>query len=149
MGKWKVAAVIAFFVMLTNCLLSLGPLEEVGPVTLMMLGVTHLVLRAPYLSLQLWEVPLMASSLGFSAFGAWSFQPEEPGFRVFFAAFVTLALSYGFACTASAPDTRWRREVLEPTRHFSRFSLPFLDFGLVFAPFLFPLLAVRYLLGSK
>jgi len=144
-----VASFIVLFVMLVNCWLALGPLEEVGPVTLVCLAVTHLVVRAPYCRLRLWELPLVALSLGCAAFGAWSFQPEEPGFRLFFAVFVTLAWCYGLACTASAPDTRWRREVLEPTRRFSRYSLPFVDFGLVFAPFLFPLLALRYFWGSR
>ncbi len=89
----------------------------------------------------------MESSLAGCAYGAWTFQPEEHGFRAFFANFATLGLSYGFACTATSAGTPWRRQVLEPTRKFSRL-LPFLDFGLVFAPFVFPILAMRYFLAG-
>lgn len=150
MRKWKIAALIGLLVLIVDCGLALGPLEELQPVTLVWWGVTHLVLRAPFRVLKLWELPLVALSLALAGYGAWSFRPdEEQGLRVFFASFVVLALSYGFAWTASPSGTRWRREVLEPTRSFSRFSLPFLDFGLVFAPFLFPLLALRYLLRSR
>ena len=149
MGKWKAAAVIGLFVLGFDCYFELGPRQELVPVTMVWAGVTHLVLRGPYRPLTLWELPAVALSLALAGLGGWSFLPDEPGFRLFFAAFVTLALSYGFACTASAPNTRWRREVLEPTRRFSHFSLPLLDIGLTLAPFLFPLLALRYLLRPK
>lgn len=134
--------------MIGNCWNPDIPREEVAPVTLMLLGITHWVVRAPYRSLPLWEIPLVLVSLAGCAYGAWSFEPEEAGFRVFFAAFATLALAYGFACTATPAGTPWRRQVLEPTRKFSRHSLPFLDFGMVFAPFVFPILALRYFLGG-
>lgn len=132
--------------MIANCWNPEVPQQEVAPATLMVLATTHWVLRAPYRPLPYWEIPLILLSLAGCAYGAWCFEPEEPGFRYFFALFATLALSYGFACTATRAGTPWRRQVLEPTRKFSRFSLPFLDFGLVFAPFVFPILALRYFL---
>lgn len=146
MKKWKAAAIFACLVMIGNCWNPEIPQQEVRPTTLMLMGITHWVLRAPYRPLRFWEVPLMLLSLASCGYGAWTFQPEEPAFRVFFATFCTLALAYAFACTASASGTAWRLQVLEPTRKFSRFSLPFLDFGLVFAPFVFPILAFRYFL---
>ena len=145
MGKWKALTLVATLIMLVNCLAARWdakiPAEEVVPVTAMMLSITHAVWRGPYRALRWWEWPVLVGSLALAGWGAFRFQGEG---EVFFACFVVLALSYGYACTASLPDTRWRREVLEPTRGFTRYSLPFFDFGLVFAPFVFPLLALRY-----
>lgn len=137
-------------VLLFACWKSSVPLDEVVPVTAMMVAITHAVWRGPYRALRWWELPGLAGSLALAGWGAWNFKPgEDVGFRLFFAAFVVLALSYGIACTATPCDSRWRRQVLEPTRRFAGYSIPFVDFGLVFAPFLFPILATRYFLRGE
>ena len=148
----KIVAVFMSMVMIFNCLAALNgadlPLQEVGPATLVLLGLTHLALRAPYRRARAWEWPIMGLSLALASWGAFLFRPngdsQEPLFQAFFAAFVGLALLFGFVSTASAPDTAWRREVLEPTRKVTGISLPGIELGLVFAPFVFPFLAARF-----
>ena len=148
--KWRVLSLIAVGAMLAVCWMSRFdrgiPSNEVVPVTLMMLAVTPTIWRAPYSLLRWWEVPGLLACLGLAGWGAWTFHPQDDfGFRCFFSVFVVLALAYAVACTSSAPGTRWRRQVLEPTRRFSAYSLPFLNIGLALAPFLFPILTLRYL----
>lgn len=148
----KILAVFLSLVMIVNCLAAWNgagiPLREVGPTTLVLLGLTHLALRAPYRPAPAWEWPFMALSICLASGGAFLFQPDgesqDPLFQPFFAAFVGLALLFGLVSTSSAPDTEWRRQVLEPTRNITGVSLPGIDLGLVFAPFVFPLLAARF-----
>lgn len=152
MKKWKIAYLIACLVMVANHWLNPELRSEVDPVTLMMLGLLVVLLRAPYRPLRLWELPLFALCLVFCGSGAWFCTPaQDRGFRVFFTAYMSLAAGFGLSWTASARDTRWFKEVLEPTRKFSHFSLPTLDIGFALAPFAFPLLALRYRLrqGSR
>ena len=153
MRKWKLLCLSASLLMLFACWRCRFdptiPAGEVVPVTAMVVAITHAVWRGPYRSLRWWEAPGLLTSLLLAGWGAWSFKPEEDsGLRAFFAAFIVLGLSYGIACSATPPDSRWRRQVLDPTRRFAGYSIPFVDFGLVFAPFLFPILALRYLLRS-
>ncbi|MBN9416915.1 hypothetical protein ABS71_02280 [bacterium SCN 62-11] len=153
MRKGKLFCLTASLLMLFACWRSQFdpsiPAGEVVPVTAMMVAITHAVWRGPYRPLRWWHAPGLLTSLLLAGWGAWTFQPqEETGLRAFFTAFIVLALSYGIACTATLPDTPWRRHVLEPTRRFAGYSIPFVDFGLVFAPFLFPILALRYFIRS-
>lgn len=143
--KWQIAYLIACLVMVANHWLNPELRSEIDPVALMMLGLLVVALRSPYRPLCLWDWPLFGLSLTLCGSGAWLFTPrQEGGFRMFFAAYMTLADGFGLSWTASARDRRWFKEVLEPTRKFSHFSLPMLDIGLALAPFAFPLLALRY-----
>lgn len=123
------------------------PLEEVGPVTLLVGGLLPLAWRAPYRRWRWWDVPLVTLSLGLVALGAFSFRPEEsvePAFQAFFAVYVVLATAYGYFCTATPADSARRRGVIAPVKRLSHWGLPGLDLGLVLAPLLFPFFWLRY-----
>jgi hypothetical protein len=124
------------------------PLDEVAPAGLVTLSVAHLLFRLPYRRWSKWEAPLVLVSIGLAAFGALTFrpydQPPEFGFQLFFAAFVGLAVSYGFFCSAVPKHSPLHAAIIEPTKKFSSFGLPGLDIGLVFAPFVFLALLLGY-----
>ena len=129
------------------------PLEEVGPVTLVLMGVTHLLWRVPYTRFRPWEIPLLAFSVGLAWSGGFLFTPSHDerstAFSVFFATYLALALSYGHFCASTAKDSPWRRGVIEPLKKVFAFGIPGFDIGMVLAPFAFPLFLLRYYLVSR
>lgn len=130
-------------------------LPELGPVTLMVLSLTHLVTRVPFKRYRHRELPLIVLSVAMAFAGGLLFRPYEEvpdegwGFQLFFASFFGLAVLYGFFCTAVPEEHCLRREVIEPVKTCSHIGLPGLDIGLVLAPFLFPYFLVRFWLRSR
>jgi uncharacterized membrane protein YfcA len=126
--------------------------RELAPAALLTTGVMHWAWRAPYRRVSLWEWPLFLFSILGAFVGGLRFQPEsdpDPAFSWFFASYVAFALSYGFFCTAIGAEDPLRQKVIAPTKRISKLGIPFLDVGLVVAPFVFPLLLLRYLLARR
>lgn len=121
---------------------------EMAPVTAMVFALTYLVFRTPFREYRHWELPFMVTAVALAFLGGLHFQPEGPGeswaFRIFFASFLGLAVSYGIFCTAVPSEHPLRAEVIEKTKSFSHIGLPGLDIGLVFAPFVFPVFLAVY-----
>ncbi len=125
------------------------PLEEVGPVTLIVAGLLPLAWRAPFRVWHWWDTLLTPVSLLLVAAGAGSFRPEdnpEPAFQFFFALYLTLATAYGYFCSATPADSPRRAAVIEPVKRLSRLGIPGLDLGLVLAPLAFPWLWLHHAL---
>ena len=126
---------------------------EMFPVSLVLLGCTHLTWRAPYKRWTLWETPLVLLSVALTSTGAFLFTPEgeerQFAFQAFLAVFAALALSYGFFCTAIKVAHPARKAVIEPTKRVSRFGVIGADIGLVAAPFAFLYYLLRYHLGRS
>ena len=124
--------------------------QEVFPTSLITLPLAHLVFRSPYTKVRTWEFPLLILSICSTATGAFLFTPNgeerQLGFQVFLAAFATLAVSYGFFCSAVTHDSPLRAEVIEPTKTVSRVGLIGFDIGLVLAPFAFLFYLMRHTL---
>lgn len=144
-------------VLWTNLSLGNVPSPEVAsrellPSALLTTGVMHWAWRAPYRRVRLWEWPLMFLSVVAMFVGGLRFQPEpnpDLDFSLFFASYVTLALIYGFLCTAVTDEEPLQQKVIAPVKRVSRLGIPLLDVGLVLAPFFFPLFLLRYFLTRR
>jgi len=126
--------------------------RELAPAALLTTGLMHWAWRAPYRRIRLWEWPLLLLSILVMFVGGLRFQPEtnpNSAFSWFFASYVSLSLAYGFFCTAVTEEDPLRREVIVPTKRLSKLGIPFLDIGLVLAPFFFPIFLLRSFLVTR
>lgn len=123
--------------------------DEMFPVSMIVLGISHLVYRAPYTRWTWWEFPFTVLSLGLVTAGAFLFTPEGEErlipFQCFIAVFAFLALSYGLFCSSVKHNSPLRKSIIEPTKKVSHFGIIGFDIGMVLAPFAFLFLLVKHL----